>query len=129
MNLLLKHHLIAGWRNILKYKVQNIISVLCLAVGITVFSVVLWLVMAASNEIIADSSWLDISIYPKEVKDSCGENINDAEHIALLGKMRTVEDISYISNRYCVLGRVKKYKKNVVFRFVSPNWLEKYNFR
>lgn len=129
MNLLLKHHLIAGWRNILKYKVQNIISVLCLAVGITVFSVVLWLVMAASNEIIADSSWLDISIYPKEAKDSCVENINDAEHIALLGKMRTVEDISYISNPYCVLGRDKKYKKNVVFRFVSPNWLEKYNFR
>ena len=129
MNLLLKHHLIAGWRNILKYKVQNIISVLCLAVGITVFSVVLWLVMAASNEIIADRSWLDISIYPKEAKDSCLESKNDAEHIALLGKMRTVEDISYISNPYCVLGRDKKYKKNVVFRYVSPNWLEKYNFR
>ena len=64
MNLLLKHHLIAGWRNILKYKVQNIISVLCLAVGITVFSVVLWLVMAASNEIIADSSWLKILTMP-----------------------------------------------------------------
>ena len=129
MNLLLKHHLIAGWRNILKCKVQNIISVLCLAVGITLFSVVLWLVMAASNEIIADRSWLDISIYPKEAKDSCVENINDAEHIALLGKMRTVEDISYISNPYAVLARDKKYKKNVVFRFVSPNWLEKYNFR
>ena len=129
MNLLLKHHLITGWRHILKHKTQNIISVLCLAVGITVFSVVLWLVMAASNEIIADSSWLDISIYPKEAKDSCVENINDAEHIALLGKMRTVEDISYISNPRAVLGRDKKYKKNVVFRFVSPNWLEKYNFR
>ena len=129
MNLLLKHHLIAGWRNILKYKVQNIISVLCLAVGITVFSVVLWLVMAASNEIIADSSWLDIKFYPKEAKDSCLESKNDAEHIALLGKMRTVEDISYISNPRAVLGRDKKYKKNVVFRYVSPNWLEKYNFR
>ncbi len=129
MNLLLKHHLIAGWRNILKYKVQNIISVLCLAVGITLFSVVLWLVMAASNEIIADRSWLDISIYPKEAKDSCLESKNDAEHIALLGKMRTVEDISYISNPRAVLGRDKKYKKNVVFRYVSPNWLEKYNFR
>lgn len=129
MNLLLKHHLITGWRHILKHKTQNIISVLCLAVGITVFSVVLWLVMAASNEIIADRSWLDISIYPKEAKDSCLESKNDAEHIALLGKMRTVEDISYISNPYAVLGRDKKYKKNVVFRFVSPNWLEKYNFR
>lgn len=129
MNLLFKHHLITGWRHILKHKTQNIISVLCLAVGITVFSVVLWLVMAASNEIIADRSWLDISIYPKEAKDSCLESKNDAEHIALLGKMRTVEDISYISNPYAVLGRDKKYKKNVVFRFVSPNWLEKYNFR
>ena len=43
MNLLLKHHLIAGWRNILKYKVQNIISVLCLAVGTVMFAVVFWI--------------------------------------------------------------------------------------
>ena len=50
MNLLLKHHLIAGWRNILKYKVQNIISVLCLAVGTVMFAVVYSLINSAVSQ-------------------------------------------------------------------------------
>ena len=32
------HNIRIAWRNLMKYKVQNIISVLCLAVGMVVFS-------------------------------------------------------------------------------------------
>lgn len=42
MNPLIIHNLKAGWRNILKYKVQNIVSVLCLAVGIVLFAFVIY---------------------------------------------------------------------------------------
>ena len=39
MNYELKlHHIRAAWRNLMKYKVQNIIAVLCLAVGLVCFS-------------------------------------------------------------------------------------------
>ena len=38
MNLLIKHNLISGWRNILKYKTQNLISILCLSVGTVLFA-------------------------------------------------------------------------------------------
>ena len=34
------HHLKTAWRNLLKYKTQNIISILCLSVGVVCFSVV-----------------------------------------------------------------------------------------
>ena len=33
------HHLKTAWRNLLKYKTQNIISILCLSVGVVCFSV------------------------------------------------------------------------------------------
>lgn len=39
MTNLFYHNLTAGWRNILKYKVQNTVSVLCLSVGIILFAV------------------------------------------------------------------------------------------
>ena len=39
MNFELKmHNIRIAWRNLMKYKVQNIISVLCLAVGMVIFS-------------------------------------------------------------------------------------------
>ena len=37
---MLIHHLKIAWRNLLKYKTQNIISILCLSVGVVCFSVV-----------------------------------------------------------------------------------------
>ena len=36
--MLITHNLKAAWRNILKYKVQNTISVLCLSVGVICFA-------------------------------------------------------------------------------------------
>lgn len=39
MTNLFYHNLTAGWRNILKYKVQNTVSVLCLSVGIILFAI------------------------------------------------------------------------------------------
>lgn len=36
---MLLHHLKTAWRNLLKYKTQNIISILCLSVGVVCFSV------------------------------------------------------------------------------------------
>lgn len=36
------HNLVAGWRHILRYRVQNIVSVLCLSVGIVCFAIMLF---------------------------------------------------------------------------------------
>lgn len=40
--MLFLHNLKSGWRNILKYKVQNIVSILCLSVGIICFGITLY---------------------------------------------------------------------------------------
>ena len=42
----LLHNLKTAWRNLLKYKVQNIISIACLAVGVVCFAVVFQVVSA-----------------------------------------------------------------------------------
>ena len=42
--MLITHNLKAAWRNILKYKVQNTISVLCLSVGVILFAISLYFV-------------------------------------------------------------------------------------
>ena len=56
MNLLFKHHFIVGWRNILKNKVQNLISILCLAVGTVLFAVTYWSVNASWNNHLAKNA-------------------------------------------------------------------------
>ena len=40
--MLITHNLKAAWRNILKHKVQNTISVLCLSVGVIFFAITLY---------------------------------------------------------------------------------------
>lgn len=36
------HHLKTSWRNLLKYKVQNAISILCLAAGVVCFAITVY---------------------------------------------------------------------------------------
>lgn len=41
---MLLHHLKTSWRNLLKYKVQNAISILCLAAGVVCFAITMYFV-------------------------------------------------------------------------------------
>lgn len=136
MNLLLKHHLISGWRNILKYKVQNIISVLCLAVGTAVFAVVLWLSISIWNEFyyreIAYNNF-DVTIYSA---DSVFHSvIQDRENIARLQELNCVEKVSYISYNSNILFAMTQAKGDTLckqsfsYTIVSPDWLESHHFK
>ena len=44
MGPLLLHSLATAWRNLQKYKVQNIISIACLAVGVVCFAITVHIV-------------------------------------------------------------------------------------
>ncbi|MDE5561113.1 MAG: ABC transporter permease [Bacteroidaceae bacterium] len=70
------HHIKTAWRNLLKYKTQNLISILCLAVGVVCFSIVLRTVSGVVTEIYfdsIDSSVVKVSVYEKGEGNSGGE--------------------------------------------------------
>ena len=133
MNLLLKHHLIAGWRNILKYKVQNIISVLCLAVGTVMFAVVYSLINSAVFEKYNGDFYNDS--YSLLMKDSdsfitCKLSEDD---LSLMQRFKSVKSITYMSDARMLNLRYKLkdgtiLQHGVFYRIVSPDWLEENNY-
>ena len=48
---MLFHHLKTSWRNLLKYKVQNAISIACLAVGVVCFAVTVLMMSNSARNI------------------------------------------------------------------------------
>lgn len=55
MKELITHNLTAGWRNILKYKTQNAISVLCLSFGVLCFAIALYLCGVVWDKIVQEA--------------------------------------------------------------------------
>ncbi|MBE6262906.1 MAG: FtsX-like permease family protein [Prevotella sp.] len=137
MNLLLKHHLIAGWRNILKYKVQNIISVLCLAVGTVMFAVVFWIFWSNWSmyyyENIASPSHL-VSMKDKNNPNELLDDKKEEKVLVQLQSLNTVEALTYktinnkLINIYSRKGN-KEFVRSTSYRIVSPDWFETYHLR
>src|SRR5574344_2372834 len=82
MTLLIKHHLMAGWRNILKYKTQNLISVVSLSVGTLLFAIVIWIAGMLWQNIIYtewDKNSLQVEFYECELDyDQMIEQMGDS---------------------------------------------------
>ena len=93
--MLIIHNLKAGWRNILKYKVQNTISVLCLSVGVICFAISLYFINVL---------WQNVEKkYFQDNRVECsiqveGRNIwkaIDLSDIEKIKKLNSVEDVIY----------------------------------
>ena len=129
MNLLFKHHFIVGWRNILKYKVQNFISILCLAVGTVMFAITYWSVSISWNNHLAKEA--DNNAY--NVSFTKGDTATTADNLKKLQQFSTVKSLVYSSYEPGCYFKIRDNKGNVqsftgTFRYVSPNWLERHHF-
>jgi len=63
--MLLTHNFIAGWRNLLKYKTQNIISIACLSVGIVCLCATLYFIQFIQK---SSQTALDEELYSVQLK-------------------------------------------------------------
>lgn len=129
MNLLFKHNFIVGWRNILKYKVQNFISILCLAVGTVMFAITYWSVSISWNNHLAKEA--DNNAY--KVSFTKGDTATTTDNIKKLQQFSTVKSLVYSSYEPGCYFSIRDNKGNVLsftgtFRYVSPNWLERNHF-
>ena len=97
MNLLFKHNLAAGWRNILKYKTQNIISVLCLSVGVVLFT---WSVITLySDDISVNSDIYGITLWEEE--DMLHFVNYDAKNISTIRDLPSVKSVYVTASSSC----------------------------
>lgn len=133
------HNLIIGWRNILKYKTQNIISVLCLSFGVLCFAVTLYF---------ADVMWQDkgkqvmtsnyVTLESRPIKS--GENYLEpifSEEITKIKQLPMVKHVGYMyDSYYCYYESSSIYNKKDKFEFhrglrvnfVSPEWFIQKDF-
>lgn len=136
-NNMIIHNLIIGWRNILKYKTQNIISVLCLSFGVLCFAVTLYF---------ADVMWQNkgkqvmtsnyVTFVSRPIKS--GENYLEPiyrEEITKIKQLPMVKHVGYsLYETYSDSDRIYDKKKEHVFRhgfrfiFVSPEWFIQKDF-
>lgn len=134
------HNLIIGWRNILKYKTQNIISVLCLSFGVLCFAVTLYF---------ADVMWQNkgkqamtsnyVTLESLESHPIKGGKYHFKpiyrEEITKIKQLPMVKHVSYsLYEQYSDSDRIYDKKKEHVFRhgfsimFVSPEWFIQKDF-
>ncbi len=97
MNLLFKHNLAAGWRNILKYKTQNIISVLCLSVGVVLFT--LTVIILYSDDISVNSDIYGITLWEEE--DMLHFVNYDAKNISTIRDLPSVKSVYVTASSSC----------------------------
>ncbi len=128
---LLKHNLTAGWRNIKKYKAQNVISVLCLSVGVLCFAVTLYF---------ANIIWYNVgtylyndNLYDVKMQDRDGAYKYDysREEIQKIKRLPSIESVVYESDDIVgVLSTGKSVgRKRVNSSIVSSDWLSVNSFR
>lgn len=101
MNLLFKHNLAVGWRNILKYKTQNIISVLCLSVGVVLFT---WTVITLSSEVGSRDISVNSDIYGItlwEEEDMLHFVNYDAKNISTIRDLPSVKSVYVTASSSC----------------------------
>lgn len=88
---MIQHYIITAWRHLLKYKTQNIISILCLAVGVVCFTLAVQTVYTIGAKVYADdfeSRNVFINAYnrkggdhPDEIGDTIKYTVHDVVRI------------------------------------------------
>ena len=141
--MLITHNLKAAWRNILKYKVQNTISVLCLSVGVILFAITLYLTNVLWESRFKQPFQSD-RVYCEIYKENENGNkvyyhiggiFDGFNEIKRINQLPSVEKTIYISDQYSTKfmlydnqGNSKK-SSEMSYRIVSPEWLAENNFR
>lgn len=128
MNLQLIHNFKAGWRNFLKYKTQNIISILCLSVGVMIFSVVISLMSGILISTFLDNDFIEIK------REMIAENDSNlpswSSVVKSLQNMPCVETVLYedvmpVTKDYIVRDENGKDIKIVAsLTQISPDWMK-----
>ncbi len=127
------HNLITGWRNIMKYKVQNIVSVLCLSVGIICFGITLYF---------ANAYWHDTVKHEFDSKYINSWGINSDRDVIAPNTIAFADSLQQLPSVKSVLFYQSIFSKEFTFRgkngkeqklwwtisFISPDWLKENNF-
>ena len=132
--MLITHNLKAAWRNILKHKVQNTISVLCLSVGVICFAISLYFINVLwhnAEHLYFQDNRMECCIWAEGQSKLKAIDLSVIEKIK---KLNSVEDVIYrcdaLYSEFFFKDKTA-HKRNYNFRLilVSPNWLEDNNFR
>lgn len=96
---MLLHYVSTAWRHMLKYKTQNLISILCLAVGVVCFALTIQSVQTAASVTCASQTKAGIHLVRMEVSDTaqqCLRNV-DSTMIAQIYRqgLRSVRDVEF----------------------------------
>lgn len=126
------HNLTSGWRNILKYKTQNIISVLCIAVGVLILAITLYgfrILYYNAIRPMWDDSRTQLYLY----NNDNGNDIS-ADKVQALKSVREVmycgskNGVSvYVPLSYKYNGRT--YKTQIAPHYVNNAWLRENGYR
>lgn len=122
------HNLTSGWRNILKYKTQNIISVLCIAVGVLIFSITIYgfrILYSNALRPMWDASHTQLYLYEK---DNVSISKVRADKVLAL---KSVKEVMYRGEKAGALDYVpiaytyngKTYKTQIKPHYVNNAWL------
>lgn len=125
------HNLKAGWRNILKYKTQNIISIVCLSFGVLCFAIALyWINVVWCNygrgAVMQDRTTVSFfkDYYPVYLK---------GDEIVKIKQLPMVKTLSYKTVSYALTANLKDKKGTELatelrVKYITPNWLKEHNF-
>ena len=137
--MLITHNLKAAWRNILKHKVQNTISVLCLSVGVIFFAITLYFTNVLWGNF-GKQFFQPDRVHCELYKDNkkmvyCPIGTYDGfNEIEKINQLPSVEKLIYISYPFSTKFMLYDYQGNsksseMSYRIVSPDWLADNNFR
>lgn len=136
MNALFSHNITAGWRNILKYKTQNIISVLCLSVGVLCFAISLYFINVlwenTGKKAICGGI---VNTYAMNKEDSRIISL-DYQTVKQMESLPAVKSISYMSGTVGADTEIRCKNSHAImgggivntYAIVSPGWLRENNF-
>lgn len=137
--MLITHNLKAAWRNILKHKVQNTISVLCLSVGVLLFGISLhftYNIWENRGKHLFQSDRVYCRFYKENASNvlspiGVNEGLKEMERI---NQLPSVEKLIYISDYFLTDTNIHDSLGNgrsgeMQYKIVSPDWLADNNYR
>lgn len=127
------HNMTAGWRNILKYKVQNIISVICLSFGVLCFAITVYIINVCWEQYAKDAVLQGRTEVMVHKKDNSMNVTLTADQIRMVQQLPEIKSLYYSSNLIfndCILvdGKGHEVSKTQSINYVSVDWLKENNF-